>query len=331
MRFRYPGQNGPPVPARWLRTGVAAAMLAALSLVAPSASSASAHATGTASEASGLRLAPAGSSPGDLARLEARAARLARQYRGQLLQLTDADGAAKAATARVLRLRSQLGEARREVAALAAARYMGGAQAPEIAILSDGNPQRALEDTAIIEYLARQRGLQQQALQRFMAAEQRAERAARVRVTALHRLVAGLASQRHRVEALIAKFRPQSPVTGGSITPRMRQVKDAIDRRFGPFPTIGCYRPETSGEHPLGRACDFMLSTGGILPTAANVQRGYQLAAWAQANASQLGIMYIIYRQRIWDIRMASSGWVPMADRGSITANHFDHVHISVF
>jgi peptidoglycan DL-endopeptidase CwlO len=28
---------------------------------------------------------------------------------------------------------------------------------------------------------------------------------------------------------------------------------------------------------------------------------------------------------------MASSGWVPMADRGSITANHYDHVHISVF
>lgn len=43
------------------------------------------------------------------------------------------------------------------------------------------------------------------------------------------------------------------------------------------------------------------------------------------------GIMYIIYRQRIWDVRMASSGWVPMEDRGSITANHYDHVHISVF
>jgi hypothetical protein len=306
-------------------------MLAAVSLVAPSAGSVSAHTTAAASRASGLQLAPAGGSPGELARLEARAARLARQYRGQLLQLSDAGDAAKAATARVLRLRSQLGQARRELAALAAARYMGGAQSPEIAILSDDNPQRALQDTAIMEYLARQRSLQQQALQRFMATEQHAEQAARVRVTALRRLVAALAGQRHRVAALIAKFRPQSPVTGDSITPRMRQVKDAVDRRFGPFTSIGCYRPEASGEHPLGRACDFMLSTGGIMPTAANVQRGYQIAAWAQANASQLGIMYIIYRQRIWDIRMASSGWVSMADRGSITANHFDHVHISVF
>ena len=304
-------------------------MLAVVALVAPTAGSASVHATAAASGAS--QLAPAGGSPGDLTRLEARAAKLARQYRGQLLQLSDADSAAKAATVRVLRLRDQLGQARRELAALAAARYMGGAQAPEITILSDGNPQRVLEDTAILEYLGRQRSLQQQALQRFMTTEQRAERAAQVRVTALRRLVGALVSQQHRVKALIAKFRPQSPVTGDSITPRMRQVKDAIDRRFGPFPAIGCYRPETSGEHPLGRACDFMLSTGGIMPTAGNVQRGYQIAAWAQANASQLGIMYIIYRQRIWDIRMASSGWVPMADRGSITANHFDHVHISVF
>jgi hypothetical protein len=106
-------------------------------------------------------------------------------------------------------------------------------------------------------------------------------------------------------------------------------------QEIGEFPrrlcAIGCYRPGNDGEHSLGRACDFMLSTGGVMPTAANVRRGYEIAAWAQANASQLGIMYIIYRQRIWDIRMASAGWVPMANRGSITANHFDHVHISVF
>ena len=63
----------------------------------------------------------------------------------------------------------------------------------------------------------------------------------------------------------MAKFQPQSPVTGDNITPRMRQVKDEIDRRFGPFISIGCYRPGTFGEHPLGRACDFMLSSGGVI------------------------------------------------------------------
>jgi hypothetical protein len=141
-----------------------------------------------------------------------------------------------------------------------------------------------------------------------------------------------LVSQRRTVGRLLARFRPQSPIIGADhLTPRMIQVRDEIDRRFGPFPAIGCYRPGNDGEHPLGRACDFMLSSGGVMPSGPWVQRGYDLAAWAQANASRLGIMYIIYRQRIWDIRMASSGWVPMQDRGSITANHFDHVHISVF
>ena len=122
-----------------------------------------------------------------------------------------------------------------------------------------------------------------------------------------------------------------SPVIGDNTTPRMRAVRDEVDRRFGPFTSIGCYRPEASGEHPLGRACDFMLSTGGVMPSGPNIARGYDITAWAQANASRLGIMYIIYRQKIWDIRMGSSGWVPMEDRGSITANHYDHVHISVF
>jgi len=231
----------------------------------------------------------------------------------------------------VARLRRQLGYAHTEVARLAAANYTGGVQDPMVAILGNGDPRRMLEETATIDYLARQRSARQQALERFMAAEQRAEQAARAKIADPRRLVTALAGQRHRVAELIARFRPQSPVAGDNMTPRMRQVKDAIDRRFGPFSSIGCYRAGTDGEHPLGRACDFMLSTGGVMPATAGVRRGYQVAAWAQANASRLGILYIICRQRSWDIRMASSGWVPMADRGSITANHFDHVHISVF
>jgi hypothetical protein len=39
-------------------------------------------------------------------------------------------------------------------------------------------------------------------------------------------------------------------------------------------------------------------------------------------------VKYIIWRQRIW---YPSSGtWRGMADRGSATANHYDHVHVSV-
>ena len=305
-------------------------MAVAVSLVAPSAGTAAPDAQAARGVLAALPLTAA-SSPGDLARLEAQAAELSRQYRGELVNLTDAESAARAATARALQLRRQLGRARREIAGLAEASYIAGAQDPAIAVLGAGDPQRMLQEIATIDYLARQRSARAQLLEQFMAAEQRAEQAARAKTGELRRMVTALASQQHSVEALIARFRPQSTVTGDSITPRMRQVKDEIDRRFGPFTSIGCYRPEASGEHPLGRACDFMLSTGGVMPSGPNIARGYDITAWAQANASRLGIMYIIYRQKIWDIRMGSSGWVPMEDRGSITANHYDHVHISVF
>jgi hypothetical protein len=319
-------QSGSGARRRWLST-VAAAAIFIVSLLVPAAGNAALEARATP----GARAVSAANSPGEFARLEARAAKLSRQYRGELVTLTEAQSDAKATLARALRLRRQLGQAQREIGSLAAASYMGGVQDPVAVVMGGGDPQHRLATAATLDFVLQQRSARQQALVQFMAAEQQAQRAAQAKVARLRRLVAALVSQRRQVAALMAKFQPESPVIGDNITPRMRQVRDEVDRRFGPFSSIGCFRAEASGEHPLGRACDFMLSTGGVLPSASNVQRGYDIASWAQANASRLGIMYIIYRQRIWDIRMASAGWQPMEDRGSVTANHFDHVHISVF
>jgi hypothetical protein len=269
--------------------------------------------------------------PTPLAQLEARAAKLAKQYRGQLEVLSGAETAAKTAAAREQVLDRQLAAAHRELARLAAASYMGSAPDQALEVLSGGDPQQVLGRSATIEYLARERDARERQLHRLTVAGEHARHAAQAKVDGLRQMVARLAGQQERVKHLLAQFRPQSPVIGDNITPRMRAVRDEVDRRFGPFSAIGCYRPGSDGEHPLGRACDFMLSTGGVMPAASAVQKGYDIAAWAQANASRLGIMYIIYRQRIWDVRMPSSGWVPMEDRGSITANHYDHVHISVF
>ena len=267
-----------------------------------------------------------------LARLEARAAKLAKQYRGELDTLAGAEADAKAATARARMVRHQLSISRHQMAKLAVASYLnGGTDQQLLALFSGGHASGILDRSAMITYLARQHSVRQRALQHLILTSENADTAARTKIAGLRKMITALERQRQTVKRLLAKFHPQSPVIGGNITPRMAAVKDAIDRRFGPFSAIGCYRPEATGEHPLGRACDFMLSTGGVMPTAANVQLGYAIAHWAQANASKLGIMYIIYRQHIWDIRMASAGWVAMPDRGSITANHYDHVHISVF
>jgi hypothetical protein len=56
---------------------------------------------------------------------------------------------------------------------------------------------------------------------------------------------------------------------------------------------------------------------------------GQQIATWARANAGALGITEVIYAQRIWTTQRAGDGWRGMSDRGSATANHYDHVHLS--
>jgi len=270
-------------------------------------------------------------SPTPLDQLEAQAAELSKKYRGQLQVLSGAKADAEVAAARVRVLDRQLDAEHRRLARLATASYEGSAPDQALAFFAGGDPQQVLGRSATIDYLAQQRDARDEQLHRLMVEGESARQAAQAKVAELQRIVASLAGQQDRVKHLLAQFRPQSPTIGDSITPRMHEVRDEVDRRFGPFSAIGCYRPGSDGEHPLGRACDFMLSTGGVMPAAASVQKGYDIAAWAQANASRLGIMYIIYRQRIWDVRMPSSGWVPMENRGSITANHYDHVHISVF
>lgn len=77
-------------------------------------------------------------------------------------------------------------------------------------------------------------------------------------------------------------------------------------------------RPNKS-DHPGGKALDFM--TKGA--------PGRSLASYAMANAKRLGITYIIFDQYIWSVGKADQGWRKMEDRGSPTANHQDHVHIS--
>ncbi|MBB2910307.1 hypothetical protein FHS43_001570 [Streptosporangium becharense] len=137
-------------------------------------------------------------------------------------------------------------------------------------------------------------------------------------------LIAPLGSGRRADGTWVA----QSPTGAENITDRTRIMRDAVMRRFDLPYTVGCYRStQDGGEHPLGRACDFMMSTGGAMPSAANLKLGDEIAAWAIKNKDRLGVKYVIWRQRI----NHGSGWRAMSDRGSVTANHFDHPHISMY
>ena len=103
-------------------------------------------------------------------------------------------------------------------------------------------------------------------------------------------------------------------------------MREQLRKNFKlPF-SVGCFRSGGGGEHPLGRACDFMMSTGGSLPSAVNNALGDSIAAWTIENRNKLGVKYVIWKQRI----NHGSGWSPMSNRGSVTENHYDHVHISM-
>ncbi len=92
----------------------------------------------------------------------------------------------------------------------------------------------------------------------------------------------------------------------------------SICARFPQVTAYGGYRAGSSN-HSSGRALDVMISGAA----------GQEIANWARANAGALGITEVIYAQRIWTTQRAGDGWRGMSDRGSATANHYDHVHLS--
>jgi uncharacterized protein YgiM (DUF1202 family) len=97
------------------------------------------------------------------------------------------------------------------------------------------------------------------------------------------------------------------------------------------FPQIITYYTVRSGvftDHSTGRALDLMIPN---YRSASGKALGYKVAAWAKANAKPLGINYVIWNQHIWNIQRDSEGWRYMADRGDDSANHKNHVHITVF
>lgn len=87
-----------------------------------------------------------------------------------------------------------------------------------------------------------------------------------------------------------------------------------------------CRASTYEGHQPVADlALDFPTGEAyGKLPTDGHAF-GDRLAAFAVENQAKYRIEYVIYRQRI----NLGSGWKAMEDRGSITQNHFDHVHVS--
>jgi len=106
------------------------------------------------------------------------------------------------------------------------------------------------------------------------------------------------------------------------LTPDAIRVHRAICAKFPDITSYGGLRAGDSGsEHSTGHALDIMVSGA----------EGQEVADWLHANYKKLGISQLIWSQHIWTVQRSSEGWRYMPDRGSVTANHYDHVHVTVY
>jgi hypothetical protein len=115
-----------------------------------------------------------------------------------------------------------------------------------------------------------------------------------------------------------------APCPDGSVEYRLTTAAVYLYRSVcHAFPQITSYGGwDAHGEHASGKALDIMTS---------DVSLGNAIAAFLQQHAAELHIYDILWRQHIWTPVRASEGWRLFADRGSPTANHYDHVHVSVY
>ncbi|HET9647966.1 MAG TPA: SH3 domain-containing protein [Microlunatus sp.] len=132
-----------------------------------------------------------------------------------------------------------------------------------------------------------------------------------------------LATKKPKLAAAISN----APCTSGSgmesgLTSDAIAVHRALCARYPQVSAFGGVRLGDGGEHGSGRAVDAMISNSTV---------GWEMAHWLRANAKRLGVSEVIYSQQIWTVQRSGEGWRSMPDRGSATANHYDHVHVTVY
>ena len=126
-------------------------------------------------------------------------------------------------------------------------------------------------------------------------------------------------------QALYNKVAANSQAEDG-LTINTTRMKKFLAAKFGvtSFSTYRAGDDDGTGHgHSSGLAVDFMVSKN----------QGDELAAYLAKNFNELNVYYIIWEQKYYmnmtNIYGPAYTWNLMPDRGGITANHYDHVHVS--
>ena len=112
------------------------------------------------------------------------------------------------------------------------------------------------------------------------------------------------------------------------LTPHTKKMKVALSKKFG-ITSFSLFRAGdddgTGHGHNSGMAVDFMVPVNSV--------QGDQLAEYLTKHMDELGVYYIIWKQRFYmpqqNIYGPANTWNIMPNRGGVTANHYDHVHVS--
>lgn len=114
-----------------------------------------------------------------------------------------------------------------------------------------------------------------------------------------------------------------NPMNAG-LQPKTAAFKEEVASAYG-ITSFSGYRPGDPGDHGKGLAIDFMVPESSAL--------GDQVAQHAINNMASRDISYVIWKQQFYapfnSIYGPANTWNPMPDRGSVTENHYDHVHVS--
>lgn len=90
--------------------------------------------------------------------------------------------------------------------------------------------------------------------------------------------------------------------------------------------TMYGWSKRTTPDHPAGRAVDVMIPN-----YRNNKALGWEIATYFRNHASQFGVSYVIFDQKIWSVARNKEGWRTMSNRGGDTANHIDHIHVNTY
>jgi hypothetical protein len=112
---------------------------------------------------------------------------------------------------------------------------------------------------------------------------------------------------------------PDGSSIESALQPASVKVYRAVCAAFPELTTYG--GQDGHGEHVNGEAIDFMVPSSSV---------GQRVADFVYAHHAELDLFDIIWSQHIWTIQRAGEGFRSMSDRGSATANHYDHVHIKI-